>query len=338
MYIGGFFLFLFHDTIESMIYDDIKNFQKQFEFEPIIENKDKLVHKDRVLVAGMGGSELAAMLVKGDTPEIDFILHRGYGLSRLGEKKLKETLVVAISYSGNTEETLDAFETAIKQNIPVAVIATGGKLLDRAKEAAVPFIVLPNTGMQPRMSLGFMTMALLTLLGRNSVIAELKKLSHNINPADYEEEGKKLAEALHNKIPLIYASKRNEAVAYIWKIKCNENGKIPAFYNIFPELNHNEMTGFDINEETKHIASNFACILLKDSEDYPRIGRRMEVLQQLYRDRGIAVHPVDFEGSSRFFKIFSSIILADWTSYYIALSYHIDPEPVPMVEEFKRMI
>ncbi len=321
-----------------MMYDAIKTFNKQFEYQPTIENAGKLVRKNRIIVAGMGGSELAAMLMKLNYPEIDFILHRNYGLPRMGDEKLKDSLVLAVSYSGNTEETIDAFNAALQKGIPVAVIATGGKLLELAQQNSLPYVQMPSTGIQPRMALGLSTMALLKMAGQEKTIEELRKLASSLNPTDFEEEGKKLAQALKDRVPLIYVSKRNEAVGYVWKIKLNETGKIPAFYNVFPELNHNEMTSFDVQESTRHLSKNFSCILIRDSEDHPRIQRRMETLEQLYATRGIPVHRVDLEGTSRLFRIFASLILADWTSFYTADLYHVEAEQVPMVEEFKRLI
>lgn len=331
-----------------MMHDSIKNFNKQFEFEPIIENIAKLVQKNRVIVAGMGGSGHAAMLVKDLYPEIDIIVHRNYGLPKIGAEKLQDSLIIVSSYSGNTEEAIDAFDIALEAGLPLAVIATGGKLLALAKQNEIPYIQMPDVGIQPRSALGYSTMALLKIIGKEDVLQGARKLSVALNPIDYEETGKRLAKKLRNKIPIVYTSSFNEALAYIWKITFNETGKIPAFCNVFPELNHNEMTGFsargesalggDTNSGTRHLASHFACIVIKDTEDNPRIMRRMDILAGLYRAQGIDVHELNMEGSTRLFKMFSSIILADWTAFYVAKSYGVDPEQIPMVEEFKKMI
>ncbi len=130
----------------------------------------------------------------------------------------------------------------------------------------------------------------------------------------------------------------NEAIAYNWKIKFNETGKIPAFYNIFSELNHNEMTGFDVKDVTKDLSKNFTFILLKDNADDERIQKRMRILKKLYEDRGLSVIEIELQGDTAFQKIFSSIILADFAAYYTAMGYGLDPEQVPMVEEFKKLV
>ena len=139
-------------------------------------------------------------------------------------------------------------------------------------------------------------------------------------------------------MPVIYASARNFAVAYNWKIKFNETGKVPAFAGVLPELNHNEMTGFDISSSTAHLAKPFYFIFLRDRADGARIKKRIEVLNQLYGERGLLVAAIDMPAGGVFHKIFSSLILADWMAYHTALLYGRDPREVPMVEEFKRLL
>ena len=153
-----------------------------------------------------------------------------------------------------------------------------------------------------------------------------------------KEEGKNLAQTLNGSIPLIYASRVNTSLAHIWKITLNETGKIPAFYNVFPELNHNEMTGFDLKERTKHLSERFHFIFLRDQNDHPLVQKRMDVTAQFYRQRGLKVEMLELKGKTVFHKIFSSLLLADWTAYYLALHYGVDPEQIPMVEEFKKLI
>jgi len=110
---------------------------------------------------------------------------------------------------------------------------------------------------------------------------------------------------------VIYSSKRNVAVAYNWKIKFNETGKIPAFYNVFPELNHNEMTGLDVREATKELSKNFHFIFLKDETDHPKIQTRMDITKKLYEDRGLAVEILQLQGNDIFHKIFSTLFFCD---------------------------
>ncbi len=188
------------------------------------------------------------------------------------------------------------------------------------------------------MATGFGLKALFAILGETSAGKELELLSKTLSPADFEVEGKNLAAEMQNFVPVIYASSRNASIAYNWKIKFNETGKIPAFWNSLPELNHNEMTGFDVKRSTKGLAEHFLFIFLSDPDDDPRIKKRMRVLEQLYQDRWLAVKRIELKGESLFHKIFSSLLLADWAALYTAENYGVESEQVPMVEEFKKLI
>ncbi|MCX6751276.1 MAG: hypothetical protein NT161_00710 [Candidatus Nomurabacteria bacterium] len=319
------------------MYEAIKNFNKQFLYEPEIKNQKKLVKTSSFIVVGMGGSALAPLLLKTWKPELDITIHRDYGLPETAEK-LKNKLIILSSYSGNTEEVIDAFEQAKENNLDMAVISVGGELLKLAKENNVPYIELPNMNIQPRMALGLSIKAFLKLMGEENELKEISKLAETLNPADFEKNGKVLAQKLKNYVPVIYASDRNSSIAYNWKIKLNETGKIPAFYNVFPELNHNEMTGFDVADSTRELSDKFYFIILKDEKDNSKILKRMSIIENLYKDRGLQVETIEIAGKNIWHKIFSSLLLADWTAYYTALEYGLEPEQVPMVEEFKKLI
>ncbi|KKU49273.1 MAG: Bifunctional phosphoglucose/phosphomannose isomerase [Parcubacteria group bacterium GW2011_GWA2_46_9] len=319
-----------------MLSQAIKNFPKQFSFEPIIENKEGLKSASKFVVAGMGGSNHATDVLKAWKPELDIIVHRDYGLPIAND--LKNRFVIACSYSGNTEETIDSFNTAVKNNLSVAVIAKGGKLIDLAKKHIAPYIVLPDTGIQPRSAIGFMFMALLKIMGDEADLKEASRMVEILQPVSTKIPGRELANKLKGYAPVIYASSRNYAVANNWKVKFTENTKIPAFMNIFPELNHHEMNGFDAAKSTRELTAPFHFIFLRDDEDNPRVIKRMAILQKMYTDRELPVEVINLTGQSRLEKIFSSLLLADWTSLALAEIYGIDPEPTPMVEEFKKLI
>src|SRR3989338_1615189 len=321
-----------------MMKDAIKNFHTQFAFVPKVINPQPIRHPKRIIVAGMGGSHLAGDLLKVWNPKLDVYIHHDYGLPLLPEEELKNSLIVASSYSGNTEETLDAFHEAQKNKLLTTVISTGGRLLELAKSSGVPYVELPETGIQPRMATGLGLKALFALLGETSALKELDALSRTLKPPDFESEGKKLATEMQNFVPVIYASSRNALIAYNWKIKFNETGKIPAFTNPYPELNENEMTGFDAKRPTKLLSERFFFIILEDEDDHPRNKKRMRILEDLYKDRWLAVKRIEMKGDSFFHKIFSSLVLADWTAFYTAENYGVDPEQVPMVEEFKKLM
>lgn len=318
--------------------DAIRNFAKQFEFNPKVENESRLVKAERFIVLGMGGSHFAADLIASACPEIDLLIHRDYGLPALPDAILKKSLIIASSYSGNTEEVIDGYGEAKKRRFPLAVVSIGGKLLDLARTDGVPYVQMPDTGIQPRSALGFSMKGILKLIGKESSVEELSRLAGSLNPTEYEERGKALAEKMKNFVPVIYSSSRNAGIAASWKIKFNETAKIPAFCNAFPELNHNEMTGFDAQDTTRALSKTFFFIFLKDQSDDERISKRMEITKKLFFDCGFPVEVVELEDDHVFKKIFSSLVLADWTAYYTGIGYGLEIEQVPMVEEFKKQM
>ncbi len=315
------------------MYESIKNFNKQFEYRPEIKNGGKLPKHDKFIVVGMGGSHLAADFLKIWNPYLKLIVHRDYGLPALSDQELKENLVILSSYSGNTEEVLDAFEKSKDKKLSVIAVSVGGKLLEMAKKNSDPYIQMPDTGIQPRMATGFMFTALLKITGEK-VLEQIAELAGSLAPADYEKKGRDLANKLKGFIPIIYSSEKNFPLAYNWKVSFNENAKIPAFCNVLPELNHNEMTGFS----ARGGSARFYFLILRDSSDNPRVLKRMEVLKKLYVERGLPVEIVEIGEQNVFHKIFSAVILGTFAAYCTAELYGVGTEQVPMVEEFKKLI
>jgi len=290
-----------------------------------------------VVICGLGGSALPAnILVSLVSPKVHIHIHRDYNLPVVADK---DSLVVCISYSGNTEETVSSLKEAINKGLKTAVITTGGMLEEISKQHNLPFAKIPS-GIQPRSATGYIFSALAKILSSCGVISdiseEILQTAENLKEinAALEKEGKVLAKKLAKKTPIIYASNSLKPIARIWKIKFNENSKIPAFYNFFPELNHNEMVGFT-NVKKKN---NFHVLIIKDNEDHPRITKRMNLTSSLLKKKGIAVDFLETRKGSMMFRVFSSLLLGDWASYYLALNHKIDPTPVAMVEEFKKMM
>lgn len=318
-----------------MMKESIENFAEQFEYEPVIENKENWRKAKKFLLCGMGGSHLQGDILQMLNPALDFLVYSDYDLPKNIEK---DRLIIVSSYSGNTEETVSAFKEAEAQGFSLVVSSVGGKLIEFAKEQNIPYVQIPDTGIQPRSALGYTLRALLKLAGEEDLLMEIKALVQSLSPAALEQEGKELAQRLFLKIPVIYSSRKNQSIAYNWKIKFNESAKIPSFQNVFPELNHNEMTGFDVIDSTKGLSEKLVILLLKDTNDHPRIQKRMEVLEQLYKERGIQIEIKELEGENLPQRIFSSLILADWTAWHTAKLYKTEPEQVPMIEEFKERI
>ncbi len=321
-----------------MMQDAVKAFAEQFKYEPVVENADKLLEHKHFFLTGMGGSHLAADLLQALDPGSPIMVRRDYGLPKVQQAWFAESLVIASSYSGNTEEAVAAYDEAREKGYAVAAIATGGKLIEKAKADGVPYVQLPDIGIQPRSGLGFAFVGLMKLIGREDLLAEAHKLAEILKPEELESHGQKIAESLKGKVPLVYTSAANETVAWNWKIKLNETGKVPAFYNVLPELNHNEMTGFDVSAQARGLVDPFHVIILKDSDDHSKIQNRMATVEKLYKDRNIPTDIYDMMGNSRMEKIFTSLLIAVWTAVKLAEMYGHESEQVPMVEEFKKMI
>lgn len=314
----------------------IATFHEQFSYKPEIKQGEKLARTGKYIVVGMGGSHLAADLLRISHPTLDLKVHMSYGLPAMEERELRQRLVILSSYSGNTEEVIDAFHIALKKNLPMAVIAVGGTLLTLAKKYNIPYIQLPDTGIQPRMATGFSTKALIALIGDKEAERNISALHETLTPEHLRGEGAALAKKLKGFIPVVYAGRQNYPLAYNWKIKFNETGKIPAFCNMLPELNHNEMTGFSGGASS--LSSPFHFIFLKDDSEHTRILKRFDVLETVYTKQNFPVRAINISHNNVFYKIFSTLLLADWTALYTAKEYGNDPEQVPLVEEFKKMM
>lgn len=321
-----------------MIYDTIKNFQEQLRFKPEIENESAWQRKNFFVVAGMGGSHLAADILKVWKPELPLMVHHDYGLPPLSDEFLQDAAFIASSYSGNTEEIIDSFEEAGKRGVMRSAISIGGTLLAKAKEVNAPFVRLPDAGIQPRLATGFMAKAILALMGEQEALKEITSLADFFSPESYEAEGRALAGRIKGFAPIVCASEKNAALAQNWKIKFNETGKIPSFWNTFSELNHNEMTGFDVADATKPLSEKFCFVFLKDESDDPRIQKRFVITAELYRARGFMVEEIMLSGKSVWEKIFGALVLGDWAAYYTAKGYGVEAEEVPMVEELKSLM
>lgn len=290
---------------------------------------------------------MAGDLLRVTNNELPITIWRDYALpseappanwrAGLAKEGAADTLIITCSYSGNTEETVSSFLEASKRRLPLAVITTGGKLLEFAHQHQTPYIQLPDTGIQPRMATGYMIKALAAVTGLKQTSKELFQLSTLLDADAAEAKGENLARCLRGKLPIIYASNKNLPIAYTWKIKFNETAKVPAFFNVFPELNHNEMTGFD-NCTKEGVTHSLHFIFLEDPNDDPRILKRMRVTKQLLKTRGFPTSHILLPTSNLWHKIFQTLLVADFAAYYLAKHYGHDPEQVPMVEEFKKSI
>ncbi|MFZ1626456.1 MAG: bifunctional phosphoglucose/phosphomannose isomerase [Candidatus Moraniibacteriota bacterium] len=302
---------------------------------------------DTVMFSGMGGSALPADLLRtylnditvrfpAVTP-IQILQNRTYGLPpRVGGKVLH----FVCSYSGNTEETLETLAALIESGAPTIGVSAGGKLEEICREHGIQHIKLPipNPTFQPRMGTGYFIGAFLQVFITLGMIPDVREEvltavgCYGKRRFEIEEKGKKLAVWLAKTTPIVYSGESYKSVALVWKIKLNENAKTPAFWNVFPELNHNEMVGWTLPQ------GKFSALFLRDPDEHPRLGKRFGITAELLREKGVAVEIIDLEGTTVFEKMFSSVMLGDFASYYLALEYGQDPTPVDMVEKLKKLL
>lgn len=299
-----------------------------------------------VCVSGMGGSALPVDILRillndvAKRHEVSVPVlyqNRNYGMP---QGIPADTLYILSSYSGNTEETLETLEAVVEAGLPAIGMSAGGALEVRCKEAGIPHIKLPipSEGFQPRMGTGFFIAALLEIFINHDMLPDIREeVLHDAalvkaQLGEIEKEGEALSKRVAGKTPVIYAPDQLRGLAMVWKIKLNENAKTPAFWNYFPELNHNEMVGFTLPQGA------FFVIMLRDHEDHPRNQKRFALTAELLREKGVEVEILDTKGESVFNRVLMSIALGDFTSYFLALAYGQDPTPVDMVEEFKKRL
>mgnify|MGYP004417260781 CR=1 FL=1 len=298
-----------------------------------------------VVVTGMGGSALAALLAKVLLqPEllISFDVSREYDLPNYVNK---QTLVIASSYSGNTEETVSSLQQARERGAQIGVVASGGKLIDIATQNGIAYTTIP-AGIQPRMGVIYNLRGLLTLLVtfgviRASWLDELSALSDWLETesagwkADIptaQNGAKQLALETIGKSPVFYGSPLTAPLAYKWKISWNENGKNVAFWNQYPEFNHNEFLGW----YSHPIEKPFAIFDIKSSFDKPRVAQRMELSDRLLSGRRPHAQDITLKGDSLLAQFLWGSILADFASIYVAILNGVDPTPVELIEKLKQ--
>ncbi len=313
-----------------MAYEEgIVRIPKQFEYKPEIVSQDKVRAFKKIIVLGMGGSRLAADILNMLKPELDIHVHSDYDLPMLDVETLKDSLIIANSYSGNTAEVISGAKMAMGQGFNLVIIASAGELLAMASQNQIPHIALPQTDFPPRMMLGHDLLAMAGFIGFDS--SELG-VCQNIDASALKNTGAQIASRISSFIPLIYTSERLNGLGYIWKIILNETAKMPAFHNRFPEADHNEIAGF-----AKDWVGKFYGIFLRDESD-SHTDERMDLTAELFKTHGITVEMIPLTGVSLAEKIISSIILAHWTALELATTNNIDPTAVKEIEDFKKQL
>lgn len=299
-----------------------------------------------IVVAGMGGSGLASKAYASVSHiDVPFNTVQDY---ELPNRVNNNTLLICSSYSGNTEEVISVFKQAFSEEFEnqtpmVVVIASGGELINLAKQKNIPYILLP-TGLQPRFAFGLQYRALVEIIASTPLVdgeialidSSARKLSDYIvqwlpEVATKNNLAKQIALDIVGKSPVVYASTELFPGAYKWKISFNENAKNVAWCNQFPEFNHNEIVGWS----DQPLQKPYAPIFLISDFDHPQIKKRFSLTEKLLSGKMPAPIVVEVLGETALERIFYAVALGDFVSLYLALLNNIDPTPVTLLEKFK---
>jgi glucose/mannose-6-phosphate isomerase len=289
---------------------------------------------DKVLVCGMGGSGISGEILAGLYPQGLIVSNKDYMIPAWVDDR---TLAIVVSYSGNTEETLNNYQQLARRKIDTLLLSSDGKLY--AKKA--PYKIRIPPGLPPRGAIGYLFTPLPIVLHQANLLKsdprkDLLALSaFLVQKRDtIEKAAQRMARKFVGKLVIIYADSPAFApVANRWRCQLNENAKMFAHYNVIPEMNHNEIVGLGSPEKFN---SNTLLVFLGDPAAHRRDKIRCRLLKQLIKDEIPNLLDVDPQGGSVLQHVFWTIMLGDFISYYVALALGIDPMPVERIEKFKR--
>jgi len=303
---------------------------------------------EHLVIVGMGGSAIGGALLQdmvSDHCDASITVVRGYDLPAFAAGA--NTLVIACSYSGNTEETLSCFEQAMEADARAIALTTGGKLAGLAREAGVPVIQFTYRS-QPRAALGYSFVLLLGTIHRLGLVedyaddvseaaAVMEALQEEIRPETplIDNAAKQLASQIHGKLPVVYGGDFLAAAANRWKTQFNENAKSWAFFELLPELDHNAVVGLGIPDVAR---GDSVVVLLRSALEPRRIHERWEVTGELLAREGVTAHEVWGRGESKLAQMLSLIHLGDYVSFYAAMLNEVDPTPVEAIAFLKRRL
>ncbi len=299
----------------------------------------------KIMILGMGGSAIGgdvARVIAQNHCLVPIIVNRSYTIPKWVDSN---TLILASSYSGNTEETLSAFAQCKEQNCPVLVLSTGGTLTQHAIDMELDRVTIPK-GYQPRAALGFSFTLILLILKHLGFIPQkvieyvtksihsLDKLCSDLSLSD--NSALTIAENIHSTCPIIYGSEDLTWVAALrFRGQLAENAKMLSFHHIFPEQNHNEIEGWTVN---KDIIRRFSIIWLRDKEEHPLNKNRMDISSSILESSSSCQTTISLSGTHRYERLLKMIHYTDWISYYAALLNNVDPTPVNRIQELKDRI
>ena len=335
------------ENMAEIIADLPNQIQKGWEESQKIIIPSYYLKADKVLILGMGGSGISGSLVKSilyPENELPVFIHRDYGIPGFVDSK---TLVIAVSYSGNTEEVLDAFVASYLKGAKLIGIGTGGKLESLAKKYQAPFYKF-EYHCQPRSAAGLTFAIILGILKKIEISKDISfnEIGETITVLNQQIEflkpespirknlAKKIAKEIYEHTPIIWAGGILENVARRWKCQINENAKCCSYFEILPELNHNSICGFDFPP-----SKNFYILILKSKFYHERIYKRIAISQDILDKKQIPNILVELENTGGpLSEMLSFILLGDYLSFYLAILYGVNPTSIDAIKEFKEKL
>jgi glucose/mannose-6-phosphate isomerase len=310
-----------------------------------IDLKNEYSNIKNIVLAGMGGSAIGGDVIRtilNDELNIPFYVNRNYNLPKWVNQ---ESLVICSSYSGNTEESLSAYNDALRNKAQIFGISTGGKLSEKLKEKGYDIVNIPG-GLQPRAALAYSFVPILLLLNKIGMISNLhiNELEKSIKSlenkrehysiGEYDNPIFKMAKEIYGMIPIIYGTTDSTGVVALrWKGQICENSKMLAYHNELPELNHNEIVGWGNNPD---LLNELSVIWLRDKSDNARIKARQDITKEILNGLGIMQHEVCAEGETKTDRLLDLINFGDWLSYWCAILHNTDPSPVKNIDRLKQ--
>lgn len=301
---------------------------------PIINFKKFRVPK-RIIISGMGGSALVGDILKALlSKQYEVCIHKNYFLPEIISK---DDLVVIISHSGGTEETISGLKSAIKNKLNILAVSTGGEIKKISLKYKIPWVDVSGSVSVPRLSTLFMLCAVINTLEklglvrghRTRMIKWSKTLNRNLSPI--KNKALKAAKEIKGKIPIIYTDSKIGFLGYNFKAQLNENAKILAFYNVFPELNHNETVGFE-----DKLSRNLIVLMFVSQFDNPRNRIRQKITSKILQHRKIKTTILNFQETELINLVFHVILFNTFTAFYLAKILRKNPFEIKSVDYLKK--
>lgn len=290
----------------------------------------------KVYVAGLGGSGIGANFVSEfirEESKVPYLIGKGYSVPAFVDKN---TLAICSSYSGNTEETLHAYDKISKTGAKLVVVSSGGKLIELAKKDGVDFIQIPTGWPSPRACLGYSLVQQLFILNKLELIGEsaINKVKSSADLIKFDSDeikatAKGVAEKIYDKIPIIYTTDRMEAVAVRLRQQINENAKMLCWHHVIPEMNHNELVGWTSRDE------RLAVLYLRNKDDLKRNQVRMDINKEIIGKYTKTIIEIYSKGNSLVEKAIYFVHLGDWISWYLSELREVDAMEIKVIDYLK---